>query len=59
MGSAIRATNTCGRALEELRRILHDLETIEPRLRRVADHKVQTTTPLDDVVTAILRLARA
>jgi len=56
---AIRTTNAYGRAPEELRRILHDLETIEPRLRRVADHEVDTTIPIDDVVTAILRLACA
>jgi hypothetical protein len=33
-----------------------DVETAEPLLRRVADHELQTTIPLNEVVTAILRL---
>jgi hypothetical protein len=54
---ASRATNTYGQALGELQRVLHDLETIEPQLRRAADHEVQTTIPFDEVVTATFRLA--
>jgi hypothetical protein len=41
---------------DELRRVLDDVAAIEPRLRRIADHKIVTTVPLHQVVTAILRL---
>ena len=34
-------------------------EAVEPLLRRVADHEIRTTIPLDEVVTAILRLVDA
>lgn len=54
---ASQATNAYRRPLGELQRVLQDLETIEPQLRRAADHEVQTTIPFDEVVTAILRLA--
>lgn len=40
----------------EENRILDDLATTEPLLRRVADHEVRTTMPLSDVVATILRL---
>lgn len=43
----------------ELDRVLDDLSTFEPLLRRVADHEVRTTMPLNDVVTTILRLVGA
>jgi hypothetical protein len=35
---------------------MDDVETVEPLLRRVADHEVRTTVPLDEVVTTVLRL---
>ena len=53
---AARSDNAFGRSPEELRRILDDLEHVEPLLRRVADHEIVTTTPLDEVVTTLLRL---
>lgn len=53
---AARTANPYGKAPEELDRILDDLNTVEPLLRRVADHEIQTTIPLDDVVAAILHL---
>jgi dephospho-CoA kinase len=56
---AVRTTNSYGRAPGELRRILDDLENVEPRLRRAADHEIRTTVPLDEVVTTVLRLAGA
>jgi hypothetical protein len=31
----------------------------EPLLRRAADHEIRTTIPLNEVVTAILRLVDA
>jgi dephospho-CoA kinase len=53
---AARTSNTYGKAPEELDRVRGDIETAEPLLRRVADHEIQTTVPLNEVVTAILRL---
>jgi dephospho-CoA kinase len=56
---ATRTENPYGKSPEELRRILDDLEHVEPLLRRVADHEVRTTAPLDEVVTNVLRLVDA
>jgi shikimate kinase len=53
---AARTTNSYGKAPEELNRIRSDFETVEPLLRRVADHEVRTTMPLNEVLMAILRL---
>jgi hypothetical protein len=39
--------------------IVDDIHTVEPLLRRVADHEVQTTIPLNEVVTTILHLVDA
>ena len=55
---ASRTDNPYGKAPHELRRFVEDVETVEPRLRRVADHEVQTTAPLDEVVASILRLVK-
>ena len=54
---ATRTTNPYGKAPEELRRFLEDVEAVEPLLRRAAGHEVRTTAPLDEVVATILRLA--
>jgi dephospho-CoA kinase len=56
---ATRTTNRYGKDPEELRRFLEDVGTVEPRLRRVADHEVRTTVPLDEVVSTVLRLVDA
>ena len=56
---ATRTDNTYGKAPEELRRFLEDFATVEPLLRRAADHEVRTTVPLDEVVTTVLRLVDA
>ena len=56
---AARTGNLFGKEPEELRRVLDDVKNVEPLLRRVADHEVRTTVPLDQVVTTILRLAGA
>ena len=56
---ATRTSNPYGKAPEELRRFLVDVETVEPLLRRVAGHEVRTTVPLDEVVTTVLRLVDA
>jgi dephospho-CoA kinase len=54
-----RTENPYGKSPEELRRILDDLEHVEPLLRRTADHEVRTTAPLDEVVANVLRLVDA
>jgi shikimate kinase len=51
-----RTTNAFGRAPEERRRFLQDVATVEPLLRGVADHTVDTTAPLEDVVDTVLGL---
>ena len=51
-----RTNNPYGKSPLELSRFLEDVETVEPLLRRAADHEVRTTAPLDDVVATILRL---
>jgi len=53
---AARASNSYGKAPEELSRVLNDINTVEPLLRQVADHEVQTTMPLAEVVRTVLRL---
>ncbi len=53
---ATRTNNPYGKTHEEFYRFLDDLETVEPQLRRVANHEVSTTVPLDEVVTTLLRL---
>jgi shikimate kinase len=53
---ATRTTNSYGKTPEERRRFMDDVETVEPLLRRAADHEVRTTVPLDEVVTTVLRL---
>jgi hypothetical protein len=38
------------------RRVFDDLRAVEPLLRKAADYEVKTTMPLNEVVTAVLRL---
>jgi dephospho-CoA kinase len=54
---ATRTTNAYGKRPEEVARTLELIETIEPRLRRVAGHEIDTSAPLDEVVTTLLRIA--
>ena len=56
---ATRTTNPYGKTPTEFRRFREDVETVEPQLRRIATHEVQTTMPLNDVVTTILELVDA
>ena len=56
---ATRTNNSYGKAPEELRGFIDDLETVEPLLRKVAHHEVRTTAPPNEVVAAILRLVDA
>jgi shikimate kinase len=52
---AKRATNPYGKRPEELARVLHLIQTIEPLLRRSAGHIIDTSVPLDQVVAEVLR----
>ncbi len=52
-----RTDNPYGSSAADRERIRLDTLSVEPRLRRVADHVVDTLASLDDVVGAILRLA--
>ncbi len=56
---ATRTNNPFGKAQEQFARFLEDVQTVEPSLRRVANHEVCTTMPLNEVVTTILRLVDA
>jgi len=54
---AARTNNTYGQQPAEAARVLALRETVEPLLRRAADHEIDARAPLDEVVAAILRLA--
>ncbi|RZQ61306.1 shikimate kinase [Amycolatopsis suaedae] len=53
---ATRTGNPFGKRPDELRRVLGDLAEIEPLLRESATHEVDTTAPVDEVVSTLLRL---
>ncbi len=55
---ATRTSNRYGKHPDELARVLGHLETVEPLLRRVAGHEVDTSVSLEQVVAAVLRLVR-
>jgi hypothetical protein len=48
-------TNAYGKRPEEVARVLGLLRTIEPLLRKVAGHEIDTSAPLDQVVARLLR----
>lgn len=51
---ATRTNNPYGKAPDELARVLALKETVEPRLRRVANIEIDTSVPLEQVVKKIL-----
>ncbi|HEU5315043.1 MAG TPA: AAA family ATPase [Chloroflexota bacterium] len=51
---ATRTTNDYGKHPDELARVLEQVQSVEPLLRRSASHEVDTSAPLDDVVEQIL-----
>jgi shikimate kinase len=53
---AARDTNPFGKDPAELQRIRQDVRDVEPLLRRVASHEVDTTRPLHEVVTELERI---
>jgi shikimate kinase len=52
-----RTSNPYGKCPDEVARVLDLVAQVEPLLRRVADHEIDTSAPLDDVVAGVLRLA--
>ena len=52
-----RTNNPYGKHPGEAARVLRLIETIEPLLRRAADHEIDTSAPLAEVVARVLRLA--
>jgi hypothetical protein len=56
---ATRRSNRFGRDPEQLAGILADVAQVEPRLRAVADHELDTTGPPGDTLAALLRVIAA
>jgi dephospho-CoA kinase len=54
-----RTNNPYGKHPDEVARVLGLLETVEPLLRRVAGHEIDTSVCLDDVVASVLRLVQS
>jgi shikimate kinase len=54
-----RTNNPYGKHPDEVARVLDLMETVEPVLRRVAEHEINTAARLDDVVADVLRLAQS
>ena len=52
-----RTTNQYGKGPGEVEQVLDFVERVEPLLRRVASHEIDTSAPLDEVVAAVLRIA--
>lgn len=55
---ATRTNNPYGKDPEERARVLGHLESVEPLLRKRADHEINTQLPLEQVVEEVLRIAR-
>lgn len=53
-----RTTNAYGKHPDETARVLSQVETVEPLLRRVAGVEIDTSAPLEKVVASALRAAR-
>ena len=53
---ATRTTNTYGKDPAELAQVLDNLRDVEPRLRRIATHEIDTTAPLAEVVAEVERI---
>lgn len=55
---ATRTTNAYGKQPAEVARVLDLVETVEPLLRRVANHEIDTRAPLEAVISTVLQLAK-
>jgi shikimate kinase len=54
-----RTTNPYGKHPDEISRVLGLVESVEPLLRRVAGHEIDTSAPLEEVVATLLRLVQS
>jgi len=54
-----RANNPYGTTPRTLARVLEHLKTVEPRLRKAADHEIDTRAPLEKVVERVLDIVQA
>ncbi|MEZ4770168.1 MAG: AAA family ATPase [Caldilineales bacterium] len=54
---AERTGNSYGQRPEEAARVLELMESVEPLLRRAADHEIDTSAPLDVVIMRVLQIA--
>jgi shikimate kinase len=55
---ATRTNNPYGKHPDELAATLHNLETIEPLLRRSATREIDASAPFDEVLATVLGLLR-
>jgi shikimate kinase len=53
---ATRTSNAYGKQPDEVARVLDLKRTVEPLLRKVAGHEINTSAPLDQIVETVLRL---
>ena len=53
-----RTNNPYGKHPDEVARVLELLQTVEPLLRRVATHEINSSMCLDDVVASVLQLVQ-
>ncbi len=56
---AARAEGEYGTRPGDVARVLDNVETVEPLLRRIVGYEIDTSAPLEDVIAAVLELARA
>lgn len=54
-----RTNNNYGKQQNELEEVLEYLETVEPRLRKIANHEINASMPLEQVVSVILNVLNA
>ena len=54
-----RTTNQYGKRPEEVARVLSLKESVEPLLRRAAEYEIDTSAPLEEVVSTLLRLVQS
>jgi dephospho-CoA kinase len=54
-----RTNNSYGKDPEEVARVLALQESVEPLLRRVAGHEIDTSVALDEVVALVLHIANS
>ena len=53
-----RTNNLYGKHPQETARVLDQIESVEPMLRKIAGHEIDTSASLDRVVSTVLQIAR-